>query len=71
MWLREGVAWFSSGGSGSVQGAGWLSSGCSVVQLGCCVARYRVRRGSVEGCGVALLRVQRGSVDRLGHEGAV
>ncbi len=39
---------------GSVQGAVWHSSGCSVAQ-------YRVQRGSVEGCGIAQLRVQRGS----------
>ncbi len=37
---------------GSVQGAVWHSSGCSMAQ-------YRVQHGSVEGCGVAQLRVQR------------
>ncbi len=52
---------------GSVQGAAWLSSGCGVAQLGCSVAQYRVRRGSVEGCGVAHMRVRCGSVDRVQH----
>jgi hypothetical protein len=50
---------------GSVQGAEWLSSGCSEAQLGCEVAQRRVRRGSVEGCGVAQLRMRHGSVDRV------
>jgi hypothetical protein len=52
---------------GSVQGAAWLSSGCSVAQLGCGLAQYRVRRGSVEGCRVAQMRVWCGSVDSVQH----
>jgi hypothetical protein len=38
-----------------------------MAQLGCGVAQYRVRCGSVEGCGVAQFRVRRGSVDRVQH----
>jgi hypothetical protein len=56
------VARLSEGRGGSVQGAEWLSSGCSEAQLGCGVAHYRVRRGSFEGCGVAQLRMRHGSV---------